>query len=75
MHGGGGGSEGVGDVPAEASIPIGTGDAAGGIGKDESFVCELFAQLGNLTGATDDLRPRGAVADDFGSERVVPFLA
>ena len=43
VHGGRSGGEGIGDVVAEASIPVGAGDAACGLGELESLVRELFA--------------------------------
>ena len=39
------------------------------------IVHKLLPQLGDLSHTTDDLRSRGAVADDFCTEGVASFLS
>jgi len=63
MHGGGSGGEGVGDVATEATVAVGTGEAACGLGEGESVIRQLLAQLGNLACATDDLGMCRTMAD------------
>ena len=67
--------EGGGDVTTEAVVGIRPGEATGGLVQGEAIVRKLLVQLRYLLRPSDDLRPRGVVADDFRSKGVVALLS
>ena len=74
VQGGGGRGEGVGDVSTETSIGVRPSEVTSGLPQTKAIVCELFSEVGQLSGATSDLGARCSIPDHLSAKGVVVLL-